>query len=241
MRRADRLYLIVEILRREGRPVTAEAVATELEVSKRTVYRDVADLIASRVPISGEAGIGYVLESGYYLPPLMLTEDEIDALVLGVEYVKSRGEHEIGVAARSLLAKVQACLPERLVPLVDLPTTSVAPVASSIESIRAADIRASIRARRKLELKYSDAQGSVSTRKVWPVLLGYRDHGRILAAWCELREDFRYFRTERIAATTLLDELVPERASVLRKRWKVAMDNERERFVALSTFPGTAV
>jgi biotin operon repressor len=98
MRRADRLYVIIEILRREGRPVTAEAIATELEVSKRTVYRDVADLIASRVPISGEAGIGYVLESGYYLPPLMLTEDEIDALVLGVEYVKSRGEHEICVA-----------------------------------------------------------------------------------------------------------------------------------------------
>ena len=81
MRRADRLYVIVEILRREGRPVTAEAIATELEVSRRTVYRDVADLIASRVPISGEAGIGYVLESGYHLPPLMLTEDEIDDLV----------------------------------------------------------------------------------------------------------------------------------------------------------------
>ncbi|WP_439530832.1 helix-turn-helix transcriptional regulator [Pannonibacter sp.] len=151
-------------------------MATELEVSKRTVYRDVADLIASRVPISGEAGIGYVLESGYYLPPLMLTEDEIDALVLGVEYVKSRGEHEIAVAARSLLAKVQACLPERLVPLVDLPTTSVAPVASSFESISAADIRAAIRARRKLELKYSSARvlDEASCGMCWP--LGPRDN-----------------------------------------------------------------
>ncbi|WBY07555.1 HTH domain-containing protein [Sphingomonas sp. 7/4-4] len=112
MRKADRLFQIVQILRRTGRPVTADAIAAELETSKRSVYRDIAALIGQRVPIRGEAGIGYVLEGGFDLPPLMLTADEIDAVALGVQWVAGHADPALARAARDVLAKVAAVLPD---------------------------------------------------------------------------------------------------------------------------------
>lgn len=137
MRRADRLFEIIQVLRRVERPTSADAIARELEVSKRTVYRDIAALIAQRVPIRGEAGIGYVLDPGYDLPPLMLTEDEIDAAVLGASWVLSRGEPRLAAAACNLIVKLNAVIPHELRSFIDTPATSVAPVPAVKDRVEA--------------------------------------------------------------------------------------------------------
>ncbi|MCH4891529.1 HTH domain-containing protein [Sphingomonas sp. SFZ2018-12] len=231
MRRAERLFEILQILRRVRTPLTAETIASELEVSKRSVYRDIAALLALRVPIRGEAGVGYVLERGFDLPPLMLTPDELDAAILGANWVLTRGEPEMALAARNLIAKLEAVVPEELRGQIAVPTTSVAPVPPSADLISSASLRRAIRDRRKVHIVYRDSLESSSERTIWPVMLGYRDAGRILAAWCELRGDFRFFRTDRMLSMDVLEQVIPERAQVLRTRWRDAMDKERERYV----------
>src|ERR1700761_6157955 len=133
MRRADRLFQIIQILRRGGRPTTADVLAAELETSKRTVYRDVAALIGQRVPIRGEAGIGYVLEGGFDLPPLMLTSDEIEAAVLGAQWVATRGDPALARAAQDLIAKIGVAVPERLRPFLTEPAGFSLPSARRVE------------------------------------------------------------------------------------------------------------
>ena len=218
MRRADRLFEIVQILRRVRGPISAQAIAAELEVSKRSVYRDMAALTAQRVPITGEAGVGYVLERGFDMPPLMLTADELDAAILGASWVASRGEPEMLRAAHSLLAKIEAVVPGRLRGQIADPVTSVAPITQTPELVSSAELRVAIRSGRKVTLGYRGASGDVSDRIVWPVLLGYRDSGRILAAWCETRHAFRYFRTDRMTHARVLGDVVPEHRAKLRAR-----------------------
>src|SRR6185369_11222198 len=125
MRRADRLFQIIQVLRRQTRPMTAEQLSTELEISKRTVYRDISDLMAQRVPITGEAGLGYVLDRGYDMPPLMLTPDELEAAVLGAQWVADKGDRVLAAAARDLVAKITASVPEKLRPFIEEPSTGV--------------------------------------------------------------------------------------------------------------------
>ena len=231
MRRADRLFQIIQILRRTRRPVTAAEIAAELETSKRSVYRDVAALIGQRVPVRGEAGTGYVLEDGYDLPPLMLTPDEIEAAVLGAQWVANRADPALAMAARDLIAKITAAIPERLRPFVQLPASGSPPprgaFADRVDMVR---LRAAIHAGRKLSLAYADEQGRLSDRRIWPIAIGYFDTTRVLAAWCELRQDFRSFRTDRIQAAEFLDERYPERPAVLRARWRKAMEACREAY-----------
>jgi predicted DNA-binding transcriptional regulator YafY len=230
MRRADRLFEIIQVLRRARKPLSADAIGRELEVSKRTIYRDMAALISQRVPITGEAGVGYVLERGFDMPPLMLTQDEIDAAVLGACWVAGRGEPELAAAALSLLSKIEAVVPEQLKASIVNSTTSIAPVRQGPEYISSSELRRAIRLHRKLSLDYRTDNGDHSYRVVWPILLGYRDAGRLLAAWCELRQAFRYFRTDRMTAVHVLDDLIPERATLLRKRWQKAMEAERDQY-----------
>ncbi|HMI91763.1 MAG TPA: YafY family protein [Polyangiales bacterium] len=231
MRRADRLFAIVQILRRARAPISAQRIADELETSKRSIYRDVAALIAQRVPIRGEASVGYVLERGFDMPPLMLVPDELDAAVLGAHWVATRAEPELARAARNLIAKLEAVIPAHMRPAILEPATSVAPIdAQPAELISSADLRRAVRSGHKLAIGYRRANGATSERTVWPVLLGYRDAGRILAAYCELRADFRYFRTERMTFARVLPQRFPERPSALRARWRQAMDEERVRF-----------
>ncbi len=231
MRRAERLFEIVQILRRSRRPISAQAIADELETSKRSIYRDISALIAQRVPIRGEAGIGYVLEHGFDMPPLMLTSDEIDAAVLGALWVATRGEPDLAKAATNLIAKIEAITPDRLRPHILAPSTSVAPAGGeAFDRIDAAMLRHAIRTGRKVALVYRDKDGAETERVVWPVVLGYRDSGRILAAWCELRQGFRYFRTDRMVSALEQAESYPERPDRLRRRWREAMDEERRRY-----------
>ena len=231
MRRADRLFEIIQILRRVRRPVSAQAIADELEVSKRSVYRDIATLTAQRVPIRGEAGVGYVLEEGFDMPPLMLTAEEIDAAVLGALWVSTRAEPELARAAENLIAKIEAITPRPLRRHIAVAAMSVRPVSpASEDKIDAAMLRQAILEGRKMSLGYRDGDGKESKRVVWPVLLGYRDEGRILAAWCELRQGFRYFRTDRMTFAEALDQRYPESRSSLKDRWRKAMDAERESY-----------
>ena len=224
MRRADRLFQIIQILRRGTRPVTADAIAAELETSKRTVYRDIADLIGQRVPIRGEAGVGYVLEDGYDLPPLMLTPDEVEAAVLGAQWVAGRGDPALARAAQDLIAKIAASVPDDLRPLV-LEPASRTHLSRPAEPDRLdmALTRACIRAGRKIALSYRDEQGRRSERVIWPFALGYMETIRLLVGWCELRGDFRTFRTDRVEAARFLEDRYPERPAMLRAKWRRAM------------------
>jgi predicted DNA-binding transcriptional regulator YafY len=220
MRRADRLFQIIQILRRSGPPVTAAALAAELETSKRSVYRDIAALIGQRVPIRGEAGLGYVLEGGFDLPPLMLTSDEVEAAVLGAQWVAGHGDAALARAARDLIAKIAATVPENLTPLI-LDPAARTPPAWNIppDGIDVAQARAWMRAGRKIALSYRDGEDRASERVVWPIVIGYLDAARTLVGWCELRQDFRNFRTDRISHATFLEERFPARPGALRAKW----------------------
>jgi len=222
MRRADRLFQIIQILRRARAPLTGEAIAAELECSTRTVYRDVADLMAQRVPIRGEAGMGYVLEGGYDMPPLMLTPDEIEAAVLGAQWVTGHGDPALARAAQDLIAKIEAAVPEKLRPYLAEPASLVSPAIRGrpADGLDLGLLRLQIRQGRKLAFAYTDANGRASRRVVWPVTLGFMETVRIVAAWCELRQDFRHFRADRIAAPEFLDARYPERPATLRAQWR---------------------
>lgn len=224
MRPSDRLFQIIQILRRSRRPLTAEAIAVELETSKRTIYRDISALVGQRVPIRGEAGLGYVLEGGFDLPPLMLTADEIEAAALGARWVQSRGDPALARAAEDLIAKLAAIVPERLRDLAFDPASRTGPAwEPTPDNIDLAQVRAWIHDGRKISLSYRDEQGRETARTIWPVVVGYFDSVRHLIAWCELRHDFRSFRTDRIVTAGFLDERYPERPSVLRAKWRKSL------------------
>jgi predicted DNA-binding transcriptional regulator YafY len=222
MRRADRLFQIIQILRRSTRPVTAAALAEELEISKRTVYRDVADLIGQRVPIEGEAGLGYLLAADYEMPPLMLTSDEIEAVMLGAQWVAGRSDKILSNAARDVAAKIAAVVPERLRPFIVEPSIGAKPtIGEPEERVDASMLRSAIRNGVKLRLRYRSEAGEETERTVWPVILGYAETNRLLVAWCELRQSFRHFRTDRIIEAEMLDERNGLRQGELRRRWQL--------------------
>ena len=231
MRRAERLFQVIQILRGARRPVTAEQMARELETSKRTVYRDIAELLAQRVPIQGEAGIGYVLDRSFDMPPLMLTPDEIEAAVLGARWVMARGDPALTRAARDLIAKIGAVIPDHLQPfLLDSAlTTSERPAVLAEDAIDMARVRESIRGQYKIGLTYQDESGAETTRVIWPIAVGYFDAVRLIAGWCELREGFRNFRTDRVVAADFSDERYPGRRAALMHRWRTEMQPERRR------------
>lgn len=239
MRRADRLFQIIQVLRRSSRPVTAEAIAVELETSKRSIYRDIATLIGQRVPIRGEAGVGYVLDGGFDMPPLMLTSDEVEAAVLGAQWVAGRGDPALARAARDLIAKIAATVPERLRPVLLEPAVASAPVWDDRkpEALDMAQARAWIHAGRKLALLYRDERERETRRVVWPFLVGYRETTRLLVGWCEMRDDFRTFRTDRVVAADFLEERYPARPAALRARWMAKMEAERAAWIAMGRPP----
>lgn len=212
MRRADRLFQIVSLLRRK-RFVTAAWLAQRLEVSERTIYRDVRDLIGSGVPIEGEAGVGYRLGKDFDLPPMMFNVDEIEALVLGARMVEVWGDDDLRRAARSVLDKTEAVLPPKLRPRVH-DTALFALSLRDSASVRAimGPIRRAVGERRKLSLRYRDAEEQRSERVVRPLGLYFWGMTWTLGAWCELRQDFRNFRLDRIDEVELREEsfeLVP--------------------------------
>ncbi|MBV8537554.1 MAG: YafY family transcriptional regulator, partial [Alphaproteobacteria bacterium] len=212
---------LLQVLRRHRRPVTAASLAAELGVSERTVYRDIATLAGQGALIEGEAGIGYVLRPGFLLPPLMFGDDEIEALVLGLRWVSDRGDEALGAAAADALAKISAVLPPELREKAGDAGVLVGPGAA-IPSGRAdlAELRRAIRGERKLRISYADAGGRRTSRMIWPFALAFFDQVRMVAAWCETRQDFRHFRTDRIAAAEVSSQRYPRRRRALLAEWR---------------------
>lgn len=190
-------------------------------MSLRTVYRDIATLVAQGAPIEGEAGLGYVLQPGFLLPPLMLSEDEVDAAILGLRMVGRRGDAGLQRAAEDALTKILAVLPPELED-ANLSSGLMAGPSPGAPPRHLDQLRQALRAERKLMLRYADEAGAATERKVWPIALGFFAEAEVLAAWCELRQDFRHFRLNRIAEAATLDERLPRRRRLLLAEWRAA-------------------
>jgi predicted DNA-binding transcriptional regulator YafY len=217
MRRGDRLFQIVQLLRRRRTVTTAKQIAEKLEISERTVYRDIRDLVLAGTPIDGEAGVGYRLRPGYDLPPLMFDREEIQALVLGARIVRQVGDPALVRASESILAKVATVLPKDLEPLL-AETRLFAPAgrarAKSADAL--AIVREALIDRRRLRIRYANERGDATERTVRPLGVFFWGKTWTLAAWCELRVDFRNFRLDRVSESTLLDTFEEEPGRTLR-------------------------
>lgn len=199
MRRADRLFRLLQHLR-GGRLVTAAALAERMEVSTRTIYRDIADLQASGVPIDGAAGVGYLLRQGFDLPPLMFDRDEIVALVAGARLIRAWGGKAMAEAAEEALVKIDAVLPdnERSRVMDSIQVHAIGAEMTPDVRARLDELEEAIDRWRRLDMDYADAEGRGSTRTVRPLGLWFWGKVWTLVAWCELRTDFRVFRADRI-------------------------------------------
>lgn len=212
MRRADRLFQIVLLLGR-GRVVTARQMAAELEVSERTVYRDITDLMAAGTPINGEAGVGYRLRPGYQVPPLMFDGEELGALALGASMVRAWADAELARAAGRVLAKVDAVLPDRLRGRWEKETLLAPDFFIPPQTVTGMpQLRKAIDVRLMVHMAYEREDGTPSERVLWPLGLVFWGNKWTLAAWCELRGDFRTFRLDRIRALELLPSQFPDMA-----------------------------
>lgn len=211
MRRADRLFLLIHALRGRRRAVTAQQLAATLGVSPRTVYRDIADLQLSGVPIEGEAGIGYVLRKGSDIPPLMFNSDEIEALVVGTRFVRAFGGERLAMGARTALLKIQAVIPPELRERTRRSRIFAPAIPNRIEANKVIDrLHAAVLGCAVLLLEYADQSGKVSAREIEPLCLAFWGGVWTLGAWCRLREDFRNFRPDRIAGFLPTGELFAE-------------------------------
>ena len=221
MPRADRLLRLVQVLRRFRQPVTAQALAEELEVSVRSVYRDVQTLRGEGATIEGEPGIGYVLRPGFLLPPLMFSDDELEALVLGLRLTAAHADDALARAAADVVAKLRAVLPKDLRTVVD-ETALLAGTAAArpVEHIELSDVRRAIREQKKARIQYSNERGESSVRTIWPLGLGFFQRARLVVAWCEMRADFRSFRTDRITSWETLPARLPRSRTALLREWR---------------------
>jgi predicted DNA-binding transcriptional regulator YafY len=221
MRRSDRLFDVIQALRTAKGPMTAAALAERLEVTVRTIYRDVATLQARRIPIEGAPGFGYMLRRGFDLPPLMFTTDEIEAIAVAMRMLRRTGDRGLHAAAQNVLSKVTVALPDALREHLATPPFFVshhgapAPPVADLTAIRAA-----IRDERKLRLDYGDGKGDRTQRVVWPIAIAYYAESTLISAWCELRDDFRHFRADRILDCDILDESFPVCGKELFARWQ---------------------
>jgi predicted DNA-binding transcriptional regulator YafY len=230
MRSTDRLFQIIQILRRTTRPVTAAAIAEELEVSRRTVYRDIAALIGRRVPIEGEAGLGYLIADDYEMRPLALNAAETEALELGARWVARHPDKAVARLALDALSKIRLSLPEASRMVLDQPALGVKDLATGRgSSIDTTSLRDAIHRWRVVTFRYRALDGAISQRHVWPLLLGYDDTRCLLIAWCELREAIRHFRVERMSDIDVLARRPLKRKHDLLREWRVvrtvAMDS----------------
>lgn len=225
MARSDRLLSLTQALRRRRNPVTAATLAEEMRVSERTIYRDIASLQASGVPVRGEAGLGYLLESGFDLPPLMFTPEECEALMLGARFVRQRGDIALKRVIDDAIAKIEAALPANL-RLALREASLYAPFFGTMpaDAIDTEELRRAVRENRKIRIHYRDLQEQETERVLWPILLGYFERSRGLVAYCELRQDYRHFRTDRILRLDILSERPPRRRAVLLREWERAME-----------------
>jgi len=225
MAKAARLLALVQILRRHRRPVVAATLARELDVSERTIYRDIDALRAQGAAIDGEAGLGYVLKPGFLLPPLMFSDQEIEALVLGIRLAREHGDASLAAAAREALAKIAHVLPADLRDMAeDIGLLAGPAPAGPAPLIDPAVLRDAIRRERKVAIVYTDAKGATTKRIIWPLAIGYFRDARVAVAWCETKADFRHFRLDRIAEIAVDRARYPKSRRALLRAWKASQN-----------------
>lgn len=226
--RAARLIGLLEALRRRRRPVSAAALAAQLGVSVRTVYRDIVELRAQGAEIDGDAGVGYVLRDGHLLPALHFSRDELEALLLGMRWVAGQADVALAVAAGSALARISASLS----PTVRTELDTAGLFVPTWDENRSPEpwlpiLRRAIREEHALRMDYVDADGRASARVVWPFAMAFYDPlTRTFAAWCELRGDFRHFRADRVRGLAQTGQRYPERRHALIRRWRAMLEKE---------------
>lgn len=221
MGRSSRLFEIIQILRRACGPVSAQSIAATLEVSQRTIYRDIATLQGMRVPIEGEAGIGYVMQGRFELPPLTFTDDEIEAIVVGLSLIGRTGDVDLLAAASRVGRKISAVLPVAADHGIESSALHVSQwndIPPSVVEYRV--MRQAIREERKLQIQYEDVEGQSSNRVIYPLSLIYYIDAVVLAAWCELRSDFRHFRMDRIRGCVPMNAFFKGAGNQLRTEWQ---------------------
>ncbi|WP_299730268.1 YafY family protein [uncultured Tateyamaria sp.] len=213
MGRSVRMFEIIQLLRNSDRPCTAQKIAEDLEVTKRTVYRDIASLQALRVPIEGEAGVGYIMRSGFDLPPINFDVEEAEAITVGLAMITRTGDKGLKRAARSAAQKLADATP--------LSSTLFASSygAEEPKSIDLSDVRRAIREEQKLRITYRRADETESERTILPIAIAYHSDAIVLAGWCELRNDFRHFRPDRISSYSVLPETFLGDGDRLRQDW----------------------
>ena len=233
MRRTTRLFEIIQALRSARKPMTAGEIAEKLEVAKRTIYRDIASLQATAVPIYGEAGIGYVMRSGYDLPPLMLSVEEVEALVVALSLLSRTGDKELKAAAKAIQGKIATVLPPQNKQPIDQPSLYASSWGvAEPEGVDLSLVRRAVREERKLAIAYCDDQGRLTERIIRPIAIVYYVEAINIAAWCELRQAFRHFRAERIRSCLANDESFAGQGAALRAAWAA------ERNASASEIPG---
>ncbi|PHM55260.1 helix-turn-helix transcriptional regulator [Xenorhabdus sp. KK7.4] len=221
MSRAQRLLSLIEILRSYHFPVQGKVLAQKMNISLRTLYRDIATLQEQGAIIEGEPGVGYVLKPGFVLPPLMFTQNEIEALALGANWVAKRADPQLREAAKGVVNKIAAVIPTELKQLLESSSLLVGPAAAATQPvIDISSIRQAIRARRKVTLTYRDLKEQDSERTIWPFALGYFENVSIVIGWCELREEFRHFRSDRILSLHVEKQCYPRSRQSLLKEWR---------------------
>jgi predicted DNA-binding transcriptional regulator YafY len=221
--RSERLLALIQALRRHRRPVTARQLATELSVSVRTIYRDIETLVAQGASIAGEAGVGFVMRPGFMLPPLMFRDEEIEALMLGSRWVAQLPDAPLARAAADAVAKIMAVLPDRLRHRVeDAGLFAVPRTPAALDRIDASIVREAIREERKLRIAYLRDDDHDTVRVIWPIAIAFFERVRVVVAWCELRQAFRHFRSDRITSAELTGERLPRRRTELLTEWKEA-------------------
>lgn len=222
MPRATRLLRLVQLLRRHRAPVTAQALAEELGVSVRSVYRDIGALREQGAGVEGAAGVGYLLRPGFLLPPLMFSDEELEAIVLGLRLVAQHGDAALERAGADAAAKLRAVLPPDLRAVMDDAGLLAGPVADRpAEVIELAEVRRCIREQRRARITYVDPRGARTERTIWPLAVGFFERTRVILAWCEERRDYRNFRTDRIAGWTSTRERIGRPRATLLAEWRV--------------------
>ena len=221
MSRSERLFDLLDVLRRKRFPVSGHVLADELGVSLRTLYRDIATLQAMGAQIEGEPGVGYVLRPGFLLPPLSFPVEELETLVLGARWVAKRGDTTLRKHAEGALARISAVLPIDMRDAMEATPLIIGPGAAlEIHGVDPVLLRKAIRTERKLAIAYRDGKDAATERVIWPFAFAFFDQVRLLIGWCELRGDYRSFRADRLVRADLLEARYPRRRQILLAEWR---------------------
>ena len=221
MTRTQRLLTLLQILKESRCPITAENLANKLQISVRSIYRDIESLRNQGAEIEGEAGIGYRLKGGLLLPPLIFDDNELEALMLGLRWIENNTDEELKMSALRAMSKINAVLPAKSQALLNNVTLFVFNSQFlNINDSVARDLRLSLRNEKRAKIQYRDEQSRESERIIWPIAVGYMKDVQMLAAWCELRQSFRHFRLDRIASLHILEQSFPYPKDYLLQRWR---------------------